>query len=157
MLRQVREGTHLVDGLTFAKFYKQHLQAKYQQNGGIGPMCYNALFLMILTKALSHSLRATICNWASCIGYPHVPHGPRYVACDCFLYLFQACMRQAPIVEKTPATCGSLQAHCHSSCKLLVLHCSAGSRSDLYLDLLGDGGDPGHVCPAAGSGSPTAG
>ena len=44
----------------------------------------------------------------ACIGHPH---GPRYVACDCFLYLFQACMRQAPIVKKTPATCGSLRAH----------------------------------------------
>ena len=82
-------------------FYK-HLQAKSEH-----------LFLMILTKALSHSLRATICNqWAlgtmARIGHPH---GPWDVACDCFLYLFQACMRQAPIVEKTPATCGSLRAH----------------------------------------------
>ena len=112
MLRQVREGTHLADGLTFANFYKQHLQGKPQHTGGMGPMCYNVLFLMILTKALSHSLRATMCNWAlgtmACIAHPH---GPRYVACDCFLYLFRACMRQAPIVEKTPATCGSLRAH----------------------------------------------
>ena len=109
------EGTHPVDGLTFAIFYKQHNQAKPQQTGGIGPIYYNALFLMILT---SSQLSLTYCvlpyatgHWASCIGHPHVPHDPRYIACDCFLYLFQACMRQAPIVEKTPATCGSLRAH----------------------------------------------
>ena len=122
MLRQVREGTHLVDGLTFANFYKQHLRAKPQHTGGMGPMCYNVLFLMILTKALSHSLRATMCNWAlgtmACIGHPH---GPRYVACDCFLYLFQTCMRQAPIVEKTPATCGSLRAHYYDCCNSVLL------------------------------------
>ena len=92
MLRQVIEGSHLVDGLTFANFYKQHLQAKPQQTGGIGRMCYNALFLMILTKALSHSLRATIMMQLGighhALGIP-MAHGViGNGACDCFLYLF---------------------------------------------------------------------
>ena len=110
MLRQGKVHTRSMG--SHLQIFTNNIQAKPQQTGGIGPMCYNVLFLMIPTKALSHSLRATICNWAlgtmACIGHPP---GPRYVACDCFLYLFQACMRQAPIVERTPATCGSLRAH----------------------------------------------